>query len=225
MSKLYLVTDPGFARSFAASFFVILASSKLPPLQTTVSDLHEHLRLLPHSYQLYFAVSFLASSCCLLQVVLSMGSFGCAGFNTVLGPARPTLLALASFLQLIAWREAAYQPFLRRPTMVGTIITLLLSFSPEFLMLYAARSPTRQVPEGVAGDFVLSLGDSMGCASCVTTVKKTIETNPGVLACNMVNNTATVYLRKDADQEGVTRTLKAALTARGFPPVATDVAT
>ena len=41
----------------------------------------------------------------------------------------------------------------------------------------------------------------------------------------MVNNTATVYLRKDADQEGVTRTLKAALTACGFPPVATDVAT
>jgi hypothetical protein len=192
MSKLYLVTDPGFARSFAASFFVILASSKLPPLQTTVSDLHEHLRLLraispsfirpvphlltrsylprlavlstAHSYQLYFAVSFLASSCCLLQVVLSMGSFGCAGFNTVLGPARPTLLAVAAFLQLIAWREAAYQPFLRRPTMVGTIITLLLSFSPEFLMLYAAHSPTRQVPEGVVGDFVLSLGDSMGCA-------------------------------------------------------------
>ena len=50
---------------------------------------------------LWGVVGLLSSSCCALQLVLNAFSVGCAGFNTVLGPLRPYLLALASVLQVL----------------------------------------------------------------------------------------------------------------------------
>ncbi|GMH93960.1 hypothetical protein TrVE_jg7574 [Triparma verrucosa] len=223
MAKLHLVSDPGFLTKFSISLLTIILVSKVPPLQTNISEAHERLRLIllstAHAHQLWFLISFLASSCCLLQVVLNMLSAGCGGFNTYLGPARPTFLALATFLQGLAWREAANLPFLRRPTFVSTIVTIVLSFSPELLMLSHGMKRQQQREDKFGASIVLSLGGSIGCASCVTTVKKIVELNQGISSCDMdSDNNAHVYLRKDVDKLNLEQELKAALTSCGFPP-------
>lgn len=45
----------------------------------------------------------LSSSCCLLQLFINMlvGAGGCAGFNTILGPVRPYLLAFLAYLNIV----------------------------------------------------------------------------------------------------------------------------
>jgi hypothetical protein len=52
---------------------------------------------------LWFLMGMLSSSCCIVQLVLSALSFGCAGFNTWLGPVRPLMLAITTWLQLYSW--------------------------------------------------------------------------------------------------------------------------
>ena len=48
-------------------------------------------------------LGLLSSACCVVQILLGLLSFGCAGLNTVLGPWRPTFLALSIILQAFIW--------------------------------------------------------------------------------------------------------------------------
>ncbi|GMI57040.1 hypothetical protein TeGR_g3421 [Tetraparma gracilis] len=197
---LYLVTDRGFLAKFLASLSSLLFLALLP------TPLRSSLKISPPPI-LTYPLSFLASSCCLLQVLLNALSVGCAGFNAVLGPARPVLLAAAALLQYLAWKT--------RPSPAAAVATLLLALSPELLWSGGMwRSRTGRATPA----FVLDLGDAMGCASCVTTVKRVVEKNAGVRACDMAGNTARVFLREGEQQEKVQGELAAALTASGFPP-------
>jgi len=45
-----------------------------------------------------FVLPMFASACCLIQLAINVVAGGCAGFNTVLGPARPFSLALLLYL-------------------------------------------------------------------------------------------------------------------------------
>ncbi|CAD7922426.1 unnamed protein product [Amoebophrya sp. A25] len=50
-----------------------------------------------------FVLATMSGSCCAIQLGLNLFSFGCAGFNTVLGPWRPFLLSLTATSQAAMW--------------------------------------------------------------------------------------------------------------------------
>merc|ERR1719198_2078050 len=86
-------------------------------------------------------LALMSSSCCALQLLLNLFSFGCAGFNTVLGPARPFLLALTLLTQTLVWHAAltGRGPTLIRAAVGGTLVSAALTFLPEALELYMRR--------------------------------------------------------------------------------------
>eukprot|EP00392_Amoebophrya_sp_AT5.2_P000912 g914.t1 len=58
---------------------------------------------LSHEFALWSTLSLLSSSCCAFQLILNAFSFGCAGFNSTLGPLRPMFLALTTVSQFWMW--------------------------------------------------------------------------------------------------------------------------
>ncbi|KAL5475889.1 hypothetical protein EMCRGX_G025766 [Ephydatia muelleri] len=91
----------------------------------------------------------LASSCCVIQLVLNLFSFGCAGFNIVLQPYRPVLLSVVfggliySFVKdfvlspscdVCSNPKAQITKYQAKKRFATTFtIAILLSFSPEIL--------------------------------------------------------------------------------------------
>lgn len=122
-SRLHLIFDEGFGLKFALSLLMIGVIAKFPIVRSLLSHNYEGLRMImlesAQRWKWWGAISLLASSCCALQVVLNFFSLGCAGFNTVLGPLRPPLLAMAFALQTTAWSEIRAQPLLWRKVSGG----------------------------------------------------------------------------------------------------------
>ena len=98
----------------------------------------------------------LASSCCIVQLVLNFFSIGCAGFNTMLQPYRPIILSLVfggltySFIKDFLLASSSdicnkksnggenrvpcdYQKLKKKRFAITATIAILLSFSPEIL--------------------------------------------------------------------------------------------
>ena len=134
-------------------------------------------------------LGLLSSSCCALQILLNacsvrpfsrfpraargrfshlrscVGQFGCAGFNTALGPWRATFVALTLTVQTISWCVAWERPYQwysfstfypqlpfhflvlylqddeidRPPTAAATLLALVLTLLPEILDFRVAR--------------------------------------------------------------------------------------
>ena len=67
------------------------------PLRFWAIDLYEEVKLkmlgFAHHMAWWSLLGLLSSACCVLQIILNLFSFGCAGFNTLLGPVRPPLIA------------------------------------------------------------------------------------------------------------------------------------
>eukprot|EP00957_Ditylum_brightwellii_P175711 13378838-Ditylum_brightwellii.AAC.1 len=75
-----------------------------------------------HRWAWWSLLGLLSSSCCALQILLNLLSFGCAGFNTALGPLRPTFLALTVAVQISAWSVAYSRPWQWAPTALSTAL-------------------------------------------------------------------------------------------------------
>lgn len=136
-----------------------------------------------HKMAWWSVIGLLSSSCCAIQIVLNAMSLGCAGFNSILGPIRPTLLAFSLLIQCIVWAIARTRPWQLLPCVIGASGSLLLTFLPELLYLYNVRRNT-----AAQGDDFPAAGKSstvevglqlqagaMGCISCVQTVQSVIE--------------------------------------------------
>ncbi|KAK9795948.1 hypothetical protein WJX73_002658 [Symbiochloris irregularis] len=80
--------------------------------------------------ELFWAVSggLLASSCCVLQLVLNAFSVGCAGFS-VLTPYRPVFAALTS--ASLAYTHHKYRD--RRRTLLALALAFSLGSAPEIV--------------------------------------------------------------------------------------------
>lgn len=112
-----------------------------------------------------FALGSLSSSCCVMQLILNALSyhgilnlgFGCAGFNTILGPLRPVTRSI-TFVWLIWnwWSQSSPSQSSRSQTVsvsaccggkkkprrpiFETVMCLALMFSPEILTFYGNRT-------------------------------------------------------------------------------------
>ncbi|GMI31016.1 hypothetical protein TrCOL_g6236 [Triparma columacea] len=199
--------------------------AKFPIVRSLLSHNYEGLRMImlesAQRWKWWGAISLLASSCCALQVVLNFFSLGCAGFNTVLGPLRPPLLAMAFALQTTAWMEIRAQPLLWRKTLVGSLLTITLSLLPECLHLLSKfRSRLASTPSS-SPDLVFNLKSSIGCSSCEVKVQSTVLSHPLALSCEVSEGLASVYLKPDASPANTSGTrgeLCSLLSAAGFAP-------
>jgi hypothetical protein len=162
----HLVWSPGFwrklvlttgslvlAQSLADNFLhpKIIARTRLPLLLTNA--------VLP----------LFASACCLLQLGLNLFSVGCAGFNTILGPWRPYMMAVLLWLTCTARRSnTSWSVFLFRWT-----IALL----PEYVYGWNALVRRRQKITIQSDDAPMTIRTtvqlnipSMGCVACINSI-------------------------------------------------------
>ena len=203
------------------------------------------IQSLAHRLEWWSLLGLLSSSCCVLQLILNAFSFGCAGFNTYLGPTRPSFLALTLFLQSMVWRTALTAGGLRMVGSAagGTLLCLVLTFLPEALHLYVHRkrgggvdssATAVAVAAAASGAAIEAGGDAtagaetaaaevcltvngMGCTACTAKVQGALESVPGVAAASVTLETgsASVRVARDADA-GVEQRAIAALVQAGF---------
>ena len=120
-------------------------------------------------------------------------SFGCAGFNNYLGPIRPTFLSAMIIAQCASWHVALTQPLVAvKTTAASTVFSLVVTLLPELLdwrtkqLSEHKRSNARTNSdvdqtshdnEHMTSRASFQL-ETMGCASCVSTVSGIIRKYP-----------------------------------------------
>jgi len=222
----YLVTDPDFGPRFIASFLGFLIAgaivSQNPAASKFVSSAYSNtvdaLTDGAEGFALWGALGLLSSSCCALQLVLSFANVGCAGFNTVLGPVRPTFLALSAALQSLSWYSVAKSTdrvFALKVALPSLAVVLALSFLPEFL------SFMRKAKVGNAKyDLAITVND-MGCTACAAKVDSILSADPRVLRHEVVFEESllrlTVAPGNEDNEDKILADLCKRLTSSGYP--------
>ena len=139
--QLYLLTDDGIAREFVTQLLgltsLLLVVVSVPWLWEAAIEcyytLNDRMLATAHRYAWWSLLGLLSSSCCALQLVLNAMSLGCAGFNTVLGPWRPTVLAWTCLVQGGSWVVAWDRPYQWVPTATATVVVVSFALLPEVL--------------------------------------------------------------------------------------------
>ena len=139
--QLYLFTDDGFALQFVTQLLgltsLLLVVVSVPRLWEAATEfyytINDWMLATAHRYAWWSLLGLLSSSCCALQLLLNAMSMGCAGFNTVLGPWRPTLLAWTCLVQGGSWVVAWDRPYQWMPTGTATVVVMSLALLPEVL--------------------------------------------------------------------------------------------
>lgn len=193
----YLVTDEGFVFRLGINVLfisiVVVIFAQILVLREAAADLYfrvnDMMLAMAHQYAWWSLLGLLSSSCCALQLILNSMSMGCAGFNTILGPIRPTLLAFTILVQFGSWYVAWPRPWQWAPTAVSSAVVLILSFLPELLSTYTFLKATRRnyikensttaeeeesatVSSNRSFCFQMT---SVGCSACIATVSGVLE--------------------------------------------------
>ena len=123
-----------------------------------------------------FVLPLLSSSCCLVQLMINalVGAGGCAGFNTILGPVRPTFLALLAYLNWTA-----------RPPLATGVVRLSLALLPEMVhfanrwLAYAWQNRAIQAFTNDTDDIITATVEveipTMGCVACVQKIDASLR--------------------------------------------------
>jgi hypothetical protein len=131
-----------------------------------------------------FILPLLSSSCCLIQIAINVlvGAGGCAGFNTLLGPVRPSLLAFMAYVN-VATGAGLRQWILR----------CSIAMMPEGLFLWnehasrqwrksVSRSTLVTPSPGAGGAPALLLRativvdiPTMGCVACINKIEASLR--------------------------------------------------
>lgn len=181
VAKAALVTSPGFARAYAVNLALLMGLLQLPVVQRAalgVAHVAQHrVRSLVESLALWSAIALLSSSCCAIQLVVNvLFSAGCLGVNSVLGPMRPTLLAMHTVAQSWAWVRAARapNPHALAVTAVSSVVSGAITFMPEMLSMAAGRS---RRPSTLDQDAIVEIGlrvPTAGCEACAAKIRSAV---------------------------------------------------
>ena len=231
----YLLTSPGFAGQLALNLLLMgalaAACVTVQPLFELGQALHdlvtEQMMHAAHRMAWWSLLGLLSSSCCALQIMLNAFSFGCAGFNSTLGPLRPTFVALTITVQTLSWVVAWSRPFQWPATAAATAVSLVLTLLPEALALRTARRERAAAANPATAEqqhkrVRLQLS-SLGCAACVDKVSTVLGATPAVLrhSVSLEDGIATLELEPSCAVETIVERLEGA----GFPAKpATDAA-
>jgi copper chaperone CopZ len=188
----YLLTDKGFVNRFGINFLflssLVAVFAHIPILREAAVDsyfrINDIMLTMAHQYAWWSLLGLLSSSCCALQLILNSMSMGCAGFNTVLGPIRPTLLSLTVLVQMGSWYVAWPRPWQWAPTAVSSAVVLILSFLPELLNSYTFLRTRRRKAIGENSAHHSTIPSSLffcfkmttvGCSACISTISGVLE--------------------------------------------------
>ncbi len=151
------------------------------------------------------AAGLLSSSCCAVQLLLNLNMLagfgvGCAGFNKVLGPLRPTLRALTLGWLGVVWikglrvgvavnkkgvssyssssssSSSSSQSRRLRQLAVHTAITLSLMFLPEALRWSGGPALAPPTQGAITMRFAVP---GLGCEACEVATRTVIDRQPG----------------------------------------------
>mmetsp|Transcript_5873 Transcript_5873/g.14702 ORF Transcript_5873/g.14702 Transcript_5873/m.14702 type:complete len:296 (-) Transcript_5873:186-1073(-) len=213
--SMNLITDEGFGRRLAANLLVMTIVIAFCTSNQTLQnycldmyyDMKEYMMRIASEMAWWSLLGLLSSSCCAIQILLNTLSFGCAGFNNVLGPLRPTFLSLSIVAQCSSWYVALTNSIVKdqwRMSAASTVLSASLTLLPEVLAWQTAKrerirhqtyqttnykkEENEKTDDSVSYDskstsneiklqFQLS---TMGCSSCVSTVSKVLDSIDGV---------------------------------------------
>ena len=219
----WLVWSPGVPVRIAASYiFVAVALAVLARspaqhvLERAAVATQEALLHGAHRAGWWTLLSLLSSSCCVIQLALNMLSVGCAGFNSILGPARPFFLACALHARVLLRRAAVaapgVDPRVRQMNVYGGALAVAVAFAPEMVALVARLRRRRG-----EGAFSLTLDlPSMGCVACVDAVSRAVRSVDGVIHASVTVGAATVSV--NAANDAMAAAISDAVRRAGFPP-------
>ncbi|KAI9285996.1 hypothetical protein BC943DRAFT_322290 [Umbelopsis sp. AD052] len=122
-----------------------------------------------HSFPLLSAL--LSSSCCVIQLVLNLFSFSCAGFS-ILTPYRPYLVALTA----VSLSYTLFSRGLESKTLGIVLMCLLLMMSPDAVDYYN-RTGYFESDTAAITHYLMGI-EGMSCMACANRVKQTLETSP-----------------------------------------------
>jgi len=222
----WLVWSPGVPARIAASYvFVAVALAVLArsPAQHAVERAavatQEALLHGAHRAGWWTLLSLLSSSCCVIQLALNMLSVGCAGFNSILGPARPFFLACALHARVLLRRAAVaapgVDPRVRQMNVYGGALAVAVAFAPEAVALVAKLRRRRGGDVAGAASLTLDL-PSMGCVACVDAVSRAIRSVDGVVDASVTVGAAMVSVTEAND--AIAAAISDAVRKAGFPP-------
>lgn len=161
--KYHLIWSPNFWKKAVVSTIIIMLLDKRIPLYFAKPCHQSRITAV--------ALPLLSSSCCAIQLLINaVSGWGCAGFNSVLGPVRPILLSL---LLYSTWKLSSQRP-------IGwTIISLFLAFLPELVHTFNLIQTTQWKQRQITGRSVtakLQLAiPGMGCVACVNKIDASIR--------------------------------------------------
>lgn len=181
---------------------VMYAAMQIPALALRADTFMQYLHFKMVDAADYLAwwslLAMLSSACCALQLILNLLSVGCAGFNTVLGPWRPTFMAVMILMQIFQWRLASERFDMVNRAIFSTALSAILAVLPELLYLKnivwkraqnsstsSSESANKLAATGIAEprSVIVLKTEDMGCIACVDTVRNCVLQLPKVGVC------------------------------------------
>jgi len=227
MADAWLVWDPGFLPRFGATLAALAAVAlgllRSPEAQLAAWEAYQEalFPLLSGAHRLgwWSVVGLLSSSCCALQLLLNLVNFGCAGFNTYLGPLRPSLCAVTLCLQGCVWATVAAAAKQGQDqamyVLPFSLLSVVLTLLPELTDLAnRARAGPKKQHKAAA---VLAV-ENMGCVACVKKVCAAAAELDAWAEVDLKRAQVEVRYDEPAQLDGVIGKLKAA----GFPAKVSD---
>ncbi len=171
--KYHLIWSPAFWKKAALSTVIyksiqlLLASKSNLSSVGRISSCHQ-------SKITALVLPLLSSSCCAIQLIINaLSGWGCAGFNTVLGPVRPLLLPL---LLLSTW------DLLPQRSLGWTAVSLFLAFLPELVFVFNSlkrnqwkKQKDTSLPKNAVTAKIQLAIPTMGCIACVNKIDTSIR--------------------------------------------------
>ena len=218
-ARLYLVTEAGFLGRFIAvvstALLALWVASHFEAAVGLLDSVSHRLQFQliiyanqssQHSQLLgWFLLSMLSSSCCALQLFLGLFSFGCAGFNTVLGPLRPGFLAFTLLAQGWMWKTILDQPARAsyQASALATGLSIALSFLPEALHYGFASGPLGRGTKGRNATVIVEFDvEGLGCIACSKTIARVLSGHDAVRNVKVTIETGIVAAELDTAAKG-----------------------
>lgn len=135
----------------------------------------------------------LSSACCAIQLILNIVGFGCAGFNTYLGPVRPYFVTLLLYLSLLV-----YPPF-TVTGWLGVVARTTMALLPELVHFYNTYGETTMSKSVGQNDLLLSQ-ETRILLDGEATLQATVELSVPTMGCVACVNKINASLRQSSPQ-------------------------
>lgn len=167
--KSYLIWSPKFIFRMVKSAILIYLIQKY---NTKITNFFSTTPSCHSPSVTAVVLPLLSSSCCAIQLLINaLSGWGCAGFNTYLGPVRPLLL---TFLLFSTWTLIPHR------SLGWTVLSLGLAFLPEIVDVWnrIREYQWNQGGKDGSGDILTSSSTTkikldvpgMGCVACINKI-------------------------------------------------------